>query len=36
MHLIVIIPEEEYKEIGKIKAELVKEAKEIKPKLCIL
>ncbi len=33
MHLVVIIPEEKFKEIGKIKAELIKETKEMKPKL---
>ncbi len=33
MHLIIIIPEEKFKEISKVKSELVKEAKEMKPKL---
>jgi len=31
MHLVVIIPEEKFKEINKIKLELIKETKEIKP-----
>ena len=33
MHLLVIIPEEKFKEIGKIKAELIKETKDMKPKI---
>ena len=33
MHLVLIIPEEKFKEIGKIKADLIKEAQDIKPKL---
>lgn len=33
MHLLVIIPEEKFKEINKIKADLIKEAKDLKPKV---
>ncbi len=33
MHLLIIIPEEKFKEINKIKLELLKELKDIKPKL---
>ena len=33
MHLLVIIPEEKFKEIGKIKSELIKETKDMKPKI---
>jgi len=35
MHLTVIIPEENFKEIAKIRAEVIKEAKDMKPKLWI-
>lgn len=35
MHLVMIIPEEKFKEIGKIKTELLKEVKDMKPKLWI-
>jgi len=33
MHIVMIIPEEKFKEIGKIKTELLKELKDMKPKL---
>ena len=33
LHLIIVIPEEKFKEINKIKAELIKETKDMKPKL---
>ena len=33
MHLVVVIPEEKFKEINKIKAELIKESKDLKPKI---
>ncbi len=33
MHLVVVIPEEKFKEIGKIKAEMIKLAADIRPKL---
>jgi predicted nucleotidyltransferase/uncharacterized protein (UPF0332 family) len=35
MHLTVIIPEENFKEAGKIRTELIKEAKEMKPKIWV-
>ncbi len=35
MHLTVIIPEDNFKEIGKIRAEIIKEAKDMKPKIWI-
>jgi len=33
MHLVVIVPEEKFKEINKIKAELIKESKDMTPRL---
>jgi len=33
MHLLVLIPEEQFKNIGKIKADLIKETQDIKPRL---
>jgi len=33
MHILMIIPEDNFKEIGKIKTELLKEVKNMKPKL---
>jgi predicted nucleotidyltransferase/uncharacterized protein (UPF0332 family) len=33
MHVLMVIPEENFKEIGKIKTELLKEVKDMKPKL---
>ena len=33
MHLCMIIPEDNFKEVGKIKTELIKVAKDLKPKL---
>lgn len=33
MHLLVIIPEDKFKEINKIKLELIKETKDMKPRL---
>jgi len=33
MHMLMIIPEENFKEIGKIKTELLKEVKDMKPKI---
>ncbi len=33
MHIIVIVPEDNFKEINKIKAELIKESKDMKPKI---
>jgi len=33
LHLIIVIPEDKFKEINKIKAELLKEVKDMKPKL---
>ncbi|MDP1729029.1 MAG: nucleotidyltransferase domain-containing protein, partial [archaeon] len=35
MHMVMIIPEENYKEIGKIKAEVIKIVKDMKPKLWV-
>jgi len=35
MHLVVVIPEENFKELGKIKQDLIVMAKDIKPKLWI-
>jgi predicted nucleotidyltransferase/uncharacterized protein (UPF0332 family) len=35
MHVIMIVPEENFKEIGKIKAEIIKIVKDIKPKLWV-
>ncbi len=33
LHLLMIVPEKKYKEIGKIKTELIKEVKDMKPKV---
>jgi len=33
MHLIMIVPEDKYKEIGKIKLDLLKQSKDMKPKI---
>ncbi len=33
LHLIIVVPEEKFKEINKIKAELIKETKDMKPRL---
>lgn len=33
MHLLVIVPEEKFKEIGKIKTDLINETKNMKPKI---
>jgi len=33
MHLVVIIPEEKFKDLNKIRADLIKDAKDIKPRL---
>jgi len=33
MHILMIIPEENFKEVGKIKTELLKEVKDMKPKI---
>jgi predicted nucleotidyltransferase len=33
LHLLIIVPEKKYKEIGKIKTELIKEVKDMKPKV---
>lgn len=33
MHLVIIVPEEKFKEITKIRSELIKESKDIKPRL---
>jgi len=33
MHLVIIVPEDKFKEIGKIKAELIKESKDMTPKI---
>lgn len=33
LHLLIVIPEEKFKEINKIKAELIKESKDMKPRV---
>jgi predicted nucleotidyltransferase len=33
MHLIIIVPEDNFKEMNKIKADLIKESKDLKPKI---
>jgi len=35
MHIVMIIPEDNFKEVGKIKAEIVKIVKDMKPKLWV-
>ncbi len=35
MHIVMIIPEENYKDVGKIKAEIIKVVKDMKPKLWV-